>query len=123
MVTGTQELVANQLSRLGHHRQVVMHLLIDYADRFTESSIKSIFIFDEKNDHYQLLDIGWDDAGRRVFQPILHLDLINDKIWIQENSTDWDIAKALVEAEISPSEIVLGMHSPVLRQLGDYAIE
>jgi XisI protein len=123
MVAGTQELVSNQLSRLDHHRQIVMHLLAEYADRPTESSIQTITIFDEKNNHYQLLDIGWDDTGHRVFQPILHLDLINNKIWIQENSTDWDIAKALVAAEISPSEIVLGMHFTVLRQLGDYAIE
>jgi hypothetical protein len=123
MVAGTQELVTDQLSRLGYHRQVVMKILADYADRSTVSSIQTLAVFDEKENHYQLLDIGWDEEGRRVFQPILHLDLIDGKIWIQENSTDWDIAKALVEADVQPSEIVLGMHSKVLRQLGDYAIE
>lgn len=123
MVTGTQELVKDQISRIQHHRQTIIRLLADYADRPTESNIQTISIFDDKKDHYQLLDIGWDETGRRVFQPILHLDLINGKVWIQENSTDWDIAKALVEAEISPSEIVLGMHSKVLRQMGEYAIE
>jgi XisI protein len=123
MVAGTQELVTDQVSNLGYHRQVVMKILADYADRSIISSIQTLAVFDEKKDHYQLLDIGWDDEGRRVFQPILHLDLIDGKIWIQENSTDWDIAKALVEANIQPSEIVLGMHSKMLRQLGDYAIE
>jgi hypothetical protein len=123
MVAGTQELVTDQLSRLGYNRQVVMKILADYADRSTVSNIQTLAVFDEKENHYQLLDIGWDEEGRRVFQPILHLDLIDGKIWIQENSTDWDIAKALVEANIQPSEIVLGMHSKVLRQLGDYAIE
>jgi XisI protein len=123
MVTGTQELVTDHLSRLGHNRQVVMKILADYADRSTVSNIQTLAVFDEKENHYQLLDIGWDEEGRRVFQPILHLDLIDGKIWIQENSTDWDIAKALVEADVQPSEIVLGMHSKMLRQLGDYAIE
>jgi hypothetical protein len=123
MAAGTQELVKDQLSRIQNYRQTIIRLLADYADRPTESNIQTISVFDEKKDHYQLLDIGWDDTGRRVFQPILHLDLIDGKIWIQENSTDWDIAKDLVEADIKASEIVLGMHSKVLRQLGDYAIE
>jgi XisI protein len=85
--------------------------------------ITSIPIFDRENDRYQLLDMGWDATGRRVFQPSVHVDLIQGKVWIQENMTDLDIAQVFVEAGIEPSSIVLGFYSRSQRQLGDYAIE
>jgi hypothetical protein len=85
--------------------------------------IQTIPILDTEGDHYQLLDMGWDDAGRRVFQPMIHVDLTGAKVWIQENMTDLDIAKVFVNAGISPLDIVLGLHSRSLRQCSDYAVE
>ena len=74
-------------------------------------------------DHYQLWDIGWDEAGRRVFQPTIHVDLIGTKVWIQENTTDLDIAKVLATSGINPLDLVLGLHSRSLRQFSEYAVE
>jgi hypothetical protein len=49
--------------------------------------------------------------------------LLNGKIWIQENATDIDLAKALLEWGVEASDIVLGMHSASLRRFSEYAIE
>jgi hypothetical protein len=54
--------------------------------------------------------------------PIIHLDLIAGKIWVQENRTDVDIAQELIDAGVAPTDIVLGFHPPELRQLGNFAV-
>ena len=109
--------------KLDRYRQIIMDILKQYAHSPMNGEIQTIPILDTEGDHYQLLDMGWDDAGRRVFQPTIHVDLTGAKVWIQENMTDLDIAKVFVNAGISPSDIVLGLHSRSLRQCSDYAVE
>jgi XisI protein len=109
--------------KLDRYRQIIMDILKQYAHAPMNGEIQTIPILDTEGDHYQLLDMGWDDAGKRVFQPTIHVDLTGAKVWIQENMTDLDIAKVFVNAGISPSDIVLGLHSRSLRQCSDYAVE
>jgi hypothetical protein len=49
--------------------------------------IECQLIFDEKNDHYQLLDVGWQGL-KRVYTCFIHLDIKDGKIWIQRNMTE-----------------------------------
>jgi XisI protein len=108
---------------LAHYRQILIKILKDLARAPINGDIQTIAIIDIEGDHYQILDIGWDENGQRVFQPMIHLDLIQNKVWIQENMTDLDIAKQMVDSGVSASDIVLGLHSRSLRQFSDYAIE
>jgi hypothetical protein len=41
------------------------------------------------------------------YLPVMHLDLIDGKIWIQENRTDADIGQFLIEAGVERQDIVL----------------
>lgn len=106
-----------------HYRQIIIQVLKQHARAPINGDIQTISILDTVGDHYQLLDMGWDDAGQRIFQPIIHVDLQGTKAWIQENTTDLDIAKVLVTSGIQPSDIVLGLHSRALRQFSEYAVE
>jgi hypothetical protein len=77
-------------------------------------------IFDEVRDHYQLLTMGWKN-NERIFNCIIHLDIENDKVWIQRNQTDVDVASKLVEAGVPKDHIVLGLHAPYKRPYTEYA--
>jgi hypothetical protein len=110
-------------SRLNIYRSVIQTLMLDYAARSSTDQVQCIPVLDAQRDHYQVLDLGWDETGKRIFQPVLHIDIINDKIWIQENTTDIDLDRIFSASGIQPSEIVLGLYSPSLRSLGIYAIE
>ena len=119
-----QSLTIDRASNLEQYRQIIIEVLMRQVGVPTiGGDITIIPVFDREHDHYQLLDMGWDTSGKRVFQPIVHVDLIDEKVWIQENMTDSDIAKVFVEEGIHPSTIVLGFYSRSQRQLGEYAIE
>jgi XisI protein len=56
-------------------------------------------IFDTEHDHYQLVRIGW-EGKKRVDGCAMHFDIKDNKIWIQCNFTDVDIAQELMDLGI-----------------------
>jgi hypothetical protein len=104
------------------YREIVMAVLNQFLHA-SDSEIETVPIFDTVHDRYQLLDLGWTEENQRVFLPIVHLDIINGKVLIQENLTAVDIARSLMQAGVERQDIVLGLHPPILRQMSDYAID
>jgi len=64
---------------------------------------------------------GW-RGSERIYGPTIHVDIINDKIWIQYDGTDRPIADALLEAGVPKEDIVLAFHPENLRQYTGFAI-
>ena len=97
-------------------------LLLCYAnDRLSNGEIDSQLIFDIERDHYQITNIGW-DGNRRVHSCVLHLDIIDGKVWIQHNSTEMAIGSELSKMGILNSDIILGFQAPYLRQYTDFGV-
>jgi hypothetical protein len=67
------------------YRSFIIDALQDIIDRSQVGEIRTVPVFDDAHNQYQILDIGWNESGKRVFQPMMHLELLNSKIWIQEN--------------------------------------
>lgn len=87
----------------------------------SDDSIKSQIIADKSGNHYQLIRIGW-KKNEHIHYCVFHFDIINEKVWIQENRTDILIAEELVEAGIAKQDIVLGLLPPFTRADSDYAV-
>ncbi|WP_366514284.1 XisI protein [Moorena sp. SIO3I6] len=77
--------------------------------------------FDIENDHYQIISVGWEEH-RRVYGCLIHIDIINDKIWIQYDGTEYGVANELTDAGIPKYDIVLAFHTPFMRQYSDFAV-
>jgi hypothetical protein len=106
------------------YRQCLQKLLSNRAQkikRISNDKFEAQTLFDPVNDHYQLMYVGWEDR-RRIYGPVLHFDIKNGKIWIQWNGTEDDVAAELVELGVPPQNIVLGFHTPFMRQFTDYAV-
>lgn len=105
------------------YRTLVQALLKQYAQQanFSPSDIETQVIFDTERDHYQLVTMGW-QKHRRIYGSILHIDIKDGKVWIQHNGTERLVAEELVEAGIPKEHIVLGFHSPFMRQFSDFAV-
>lgn len=64
--------------------------------------------------------IGWPD-NKRIYFPIFHLRIHNDKVWVEHTSSDYDIVGIIEERGIPASDIVLAFHAPTMRKYTDYA--
>jgi hypothetical protein len=110
------------MDRLEIYREKVKELLNKYS-RIEPSygEVAREQIFDTERDRYQVLTIGW-NKQKRVYGTMMHLDIKNNKVWIQENTTEFDLANELVEMGIPKQDIVIGFNTPKMREMTDFAI-
>ena len=107
------------------YRQIIIALLKEYASTPVLSmpnvEVEDQLLLDKERDHYQILTVGWEN-GARVYYPLFHLDIKNDKIWIQEDASDTDLVCELESRGVAKSDIVLAFHKPSNRVYTDFAI-
>jgi hypothetical protein len=58
---------------------------------------------------------------KRIFNLLFHLDIVGDKIWVQEDKMEYSIAEKLAERGISKKEIVLAYFPDYHRTYTEYA--
>ncbi|MCP4111906.1 MAG: XisI protein [Desulfobacteraceae bacterium] len=104
------------------YRNIIKQLLSDYA-RIPPSNgnIEMETIFDESYDRYQLVAMGW-QGKKRVYGCVIHIDLKENKVWLQHDSTDTEIAKTLTDMGIPANHIVLGFQPEHYRQYSGFAV-
>jgi XisI protein len=111
------------MNKIELYQQYIKQILTKHAQMSADKdTVKPQLIFDTENDHYQLAYVGW-QGDKRVFGPVMHLDILNGKIWIQYNGTEELVADRLVELGVPSSDIVIGFYSPFKHQYTAYAVE
>jgi hypothetical protein len=110
------------MDTLETYRQIIEMVLTEYAKiPYAYGDIHTEAIFDCKNDHYLLVNMGW-NKDRRIHGCLIHIDIINDNVWIQRDGTEDGIAVELEQAGIPKERIVLGFRPPEIRKYTDYAV-
>ncbi|MEO0771487.1 MAG: XisI protein [Cyanobacteria bacterium J06649_4] len=110
------------MNKLTGYKQAVQQLLSQYSQGYSsDEDVKTQLIFDDERGHYQWMDIGW-KGSKRVYQSIIHLNIEDGKIWLQQNLTEQNPAEDLVEMGINREDIVLGLQPPYKRPYTDYGV-
>lgn len=86
----------------------VRHSIADMPD------VEYQYIKNKANNQFILLVIGWhNDIYRHNL--LIHIQIRNNQIWIQEDKTGESISKTLQEKGIPRSIIIHGFEEPILR--------
>jgi len=110
------------VDRLGQYREAVQALLKQYSRYWNDDlDVESELFFDTARDHYQLMNVGWDDLDR-VYHTVLHFDIKDGKVWLQQNTTDSDVGQELIDMGVPKDDIVLGLHPPYKRPYTGYGV-
>ncbi|MFN4253598.1 MAG: XisI protein [Saprospiraceae bacterium] len=85
-----------------------------------DSEVAYKVIADDAQGQYQLLVMGWQQR-RRIYHVLFHLEILEGKIWIQEDNTEDSMAELLVQEGVPANAIVLGYFSPFHRRQTAFA--
>ncbi len=104
-------------------REIIKKTLADFAaipypDVLT---LKAKTVFDEAADIYLIVMEGWQDV-RRLHGCLVHVEIKDGKVWIQQDGTEHGVATDLLAAGIPKDRIVLGFKSPQSRVHTGFAI-
>jgi XisI protein len=94
------------------YQNAIVELLNEYQSYLSNATLQEKddrfkVLTDEQHHHYQLLVSGW-KADKYRFKVLFHLDIINNKVWLQQNDTEFFIADELMEKGVAREDIVLG---------------
>ncbi len=110
------------MDKVKNYRSIIKQILSQHAEHtFSYGDIETIPMFDERSDSYLLVDVGWGVTGRVYTVPV-HLRIKQNKVWIERDSTDAEIAEQLLEAGVPKEDIVLGFYRPERRKITEFAI-
>lgn len=110
------------MDKLTRYKYILEQLVNRYAENQpSHGRIETFPICDPKQNHYLLMDIGWDTTGR-VHAVAFHAHLEEGKVWIEWDGTDPSLSDELVTAGIPPSDIIPAFYRPEYRALTELAI-
>ncbi len=111
------------MDKVAHYREIIESILRPFVLRhYANADIQNEVVFDRENDHHLVMQVGWQQRIRRIHGCLIHLDIINGKVWIQRDGTEEGIVSELEAAGIPKSDIVPGFHPEQDRPLTGYAV-
>lgn len=111
------------MEKIEQYRTYIQQLLSEYANGIpSDDEVETELIFDTQRDRYQVVYTGWKNR-RPMYGCVLHLDIKNNKIWIQHDGTEIGIANELVKLGVPKEDIVLAFHEPLVRQYTGFAVD
>ena len=106
----------------GKYRIIVEQVLREYAEFLgNDDQVQIEQVFDRDNNRYILVEAGWHN-GDRIYDTLLHIDIINGKLWIQQDKTEEGVLEELLDAGIAQDAIVLGFKPEEQRKLTEFAV-
>lgn len=114
------------MNKVKKYRTILKEVLKAYAanelnQKYKPDDMQIRLLMDTENDHYQVLYGGWRN-DRQIFSVIFHFDIIDGKIWVQRNISDYDIIEDIEQKGVPKSDIVLAFHAPAMRPFTEYAV-
>jgi len=110
------------MESLDTYRQAIESILTEYTRiPYAHGEIQTEEVFDRTRDRYLLMNVGW-DRGKRVHGSLVHIDIIDGKLWIQRDGTEEGIAVELIRAGVPKERIVLGFRDPAIRHHIDFSV-
>ncbi len=112
-----------------NYRKLIKKIINSYTEiPYKDSGIKFETVFDTEQDRYLLMLVGSEQVNypfpttKRVHGCLIHIDLIDDKFWIQRDGTEEGVAVDLLAAGIPKSKIVLAFYASEIRPLTEFAV-
>lgn len=82
---------------------------------FAVGDLKCLPVFDRDSDRYVLLVVGRDHDDRHVDFPLIHIDVVDGNLWVQNDGAEYGVAQELIDAGVPDNRIVLGFLPPDMR--------
>lgn len=110
------------MDTLDKYQKIIEDILTEYVKiPYAYGQLETKLIIDRTATNYIVMTLGW-QGEERVHGCIIHIEIIDGKIWIQRDGTEYGIANELVAAGIPKDKIVLAFHPEDVRQYTEFAV-
>lgn len=111
------------MARLVNYQEIIKNVLSAYVEQFASQAddpVETLKIFDDERGQYLIMDNGW-EGKKRIQKVPLFVLLVDGKVWIEEDWTEYGLVDRLLEEGVKHEDIVLAFHHPSLRPYTEFA--
>ena len=111
------------MEKITAFKKIVRDLMTEYfipPQQLPEGG-EQYLVQDDIRNEFLIFNNYWTERGR-IYGCLLHIQIKNDKIYVQYNGTDTDIAADLMSQGVSNQEIVLAFQHPAKRRHTPFAL-
>ncbi|OUL25823.1 XisI protein [Nostoc sp. T09] len=99
------------MDKLNRYRQIIKDVITQYSKlRPSHGNIRLDTIFDESQDRYALMQVGW-DREKRVRGNLIYVTLLGEKVIIEYDGMESGITQDLIDTGIPEEDIILAFVS------------
>jgi hypothetical protein len=111
------------MDEIKRYRQIIKRVLNEYVDYISgsPSTTEKIFVADDNQQVYTVFDLGWEHGRRIQIMPVL-IRIDGDKVYVEDDNTDYVFVDRLIEAGIPAKDIVIAWHPPEMRSHTEFAV-
>ena len=113
------------MDKIKTYQNIIIRLLEEYAGIPPSylTSLRDELIVNTQYNHFQLITVGW-KGNQFVYGAIFHLEIIDGKIWIQQNKNNSEakLTDEFLERGVPKSDIVLDFQHPSVRVHSGFAV-
>lgn len=97
------------MEKLTQYQSILSEFVEEFARApfSVQHQLENQAITDTIHNHFQVITLGW-DKGKFVFDIVLHFDIKDGKIWIQQNWTDLLLDQELIKRGVDKTDIIIG---------------
>lgn len=112
-----------EMDAIKSYQQAILEILVPLdGQKIVNPGLEKQLIADTERNRFQVIVQGWENGEKFVNSTLLHLEIKGDKIWIQQNWTELQIAQELVKRGVPATQIVLGFLPEYMREDSEYAV-
>ena len=76
-------------------------------------------VCDREADNYMVIDLGWNEKGRRIYDVVLHFRLQDGIVSVERDNTDAEVVREILEAGVETGDIILAYNALPYQRLND----
>lgn len=108
------------LNKLENYRQILETVAKRRAGfQPANGEIKTHSVCDRESGEFMVIDSGWNEKGRRIYDVVLHFRLQNGIVHVERDNTDAEVVRELLESGIAKDDIRLAYNALPYQRLND----
>lgn len=102
------------------YREILQSIVNRHAKfQPANGNIQTHAVCDAESDDYMVVDSGWNEKGRRIYDVVIHFRLQDGKVSVERDNTDAEIVRELIEDGIAKDDITLAYNAVPFQRLDD----